>query len=62
MSTTTNSIVSTALTQLGYANVSGLSAYWNDNSNTLTFNFNSATNTLSGVTSHLIRLNNKQEG
>jgi len=53
MSTTTNSIVSNALTQLGYTNVSGLSAYWNDNSNTLTFNFNSATNTQISVAEYI---------
>jgi len=53
MSITTNSIVSNALTQLGYTNVSGLSAYWNDNSNTLTFNFNSATNTQISVAEYI---------
>jgi len=53
MSTTTNSIVSNALTQLGYTNVSGLSSNWNDNSNTLTFNFNSAANAQISVADYI---------
>ena len=40
-----NFIISNILSEIGYTNINGLTTNWNDDSNTLTLSFSSATNT-----------------